>query len=601
MAGLESDFYITKDEIINTRTNSKILFKGIKTSSGTQTANLKSLSGVTTFVLDEAEELVDEDVFDKIDFSIRNSYKQNRVILILNPTTKEHFIYNRFFESKGIQDGSSLTDGDTTYIHTTYKDNVEYLSESFLNQIESLERNNKRKYEHTILGGWLDKAEGVVFTNWRFGDFNPDTLQTSFGQDFGFSIDPTTLVEVAIDKTKRKIYIKEHLYKPKLTTSEIAQINKRVCAKSLIVADSAEPRLIAELQSQGCNIIATAKGAGSITAGLALMQDYELIIESNSQNIGKELNNYIYSDKKSGLVVDNFNHCFTASTLVETINGQVPINKIKIGDLVKTSTGYKRVLLTHNNGTKQVRKYSMQSDTYLVSLCSTKTHKIKTNKGWTQIQKLQSGQEIYLSKNFLEKNTTCTQMKGIIQKVIKDFIGLFGSITMEKFQKVTTFITKILTPQIIGLKTSLLLAEAYTLDLLENKGLKMTPNGLLNFKKKGLRLLKNGTGRTLVGSGIKNTVKNAGLIENTKRAIVLNAEKNIKQDTEVSQNIATITAKLNTIEESDYWLEEVFDITVEDDHEYFANGILVHNCLDAIRYNVFYQLSNPNSGKYFVY
>ena len=312
MANLESDFYITKDEIINTRTNSKILFKGIKTSSGTQTANLKSLSGVTTFVLDEAEELVDEDVFDKIDFSIRNSYKQNRVILILNPTTKEHFIYNRFFEEKGVQEGSSLSKDDTTYIHTTYKDNIEYLSESFLNQIESLERNNKRKYEHTILGGWLDKAEGVVFTNWSFGAFNPDNLQTSFGQDFGFSIDPTTLVEVAIDKTKRKIYIKEHLYKPKLTTTEIAQINKRVCAKSLIVADSAEPRLIAELSSQGCNIIATEKGAGSITAGLALMQDYELIIESNSQNIGKELNNYIYSDKKSGLVVDNFNHAIDA-------------------------------------------------------------------------------------------------------------------------------------------------------------------------------------------------------------------------------------------------------------------------------------------------
>ena len=312
MAGLESDFYITKDEIINTRTNSKILFKGIKTSSGTQTANLKSLSGVTTFVLDEAEELVDEDVFDKIDFSIRNSQRQNRVILILNPTTKEHFIYRRFFEENGVKDGESLLKGDTTYIHTTYKDNIDYLSESFINQIELLERNNKRKFDHTILGGWLDKAEGVVFTNWSYGNFNPDNLQTSFGQDFGFSIDPSTLVEVAIDKTKHKIYIKEHLYKPKLTTSEIAHINKRVCGKSLIVADSAEPRLIAELQSQGCNIIPTEKGAGSITAGLALMQDYELIIEPNSHNIGKELNNYIYSDKKSGLVVDNFNHAIDA-------------------------------------------------------------------------------------------------------------------------------------------------------------------------------------------------------------------------------------------------------------------------------------------------
>lgn len=312
MADLHNDFSITKDEIINLRTGSKILFKGIKTSSGTQTANLKSLQGVTTWVLDEAEELVEEDVFDKIDLSVRNFTKQNRVILILNPTTKEHFIYSRFFEQKGVEAGATLTKGDTTYIHTTYLDNKEYLSESFLNQIEQLERINPKKYQHTILGGWLDKAEGVVFTNWKFGAFNPDNLQTSFGQDFGFSIDPTTLVEVAIDKSKRKIYVKEHLYKPKLTTSEIAVINKQVCGGNLIIADSAEPRLIAELQSQRCNIQPTEKGAGSITAGIALMQDFEIILEPNSLNIAKEFNNYIYSDKKSGLVIDNFNHAIDA-------------------------------------------------------------------------------------------------------------------------------------------------------------------------------------------------------------------------------------------------------------------------------------------------
>lgn len=312
MANLHNDFSITKDEIVNLRTGSKIIFKGIKTSSGTQTANLKSLQGVTTWVLDEAEELVEEEVFDKIDLSVRNFSKQNRVILILNPTTKEHFIYSRFFEQKGIEAGVTLSKGDTTYIHTTYLDNKEYLSESFLNQIQQLEKNNPKKFQHAILGGWLDKAEGVVFTNWKFGNFNPDNLQTSFGQDFGFSIDPTTLVEVAIDKSKRKIYVKEHLYKPKLTTSEIAVINKQVCGGNLIIADSAEPRLIAELHSQRCNIQATEKGAGSISAGIALMQDYEIILEPNSMNVAKEFNNYIYSDKKSGLVIDNFNHAIDA-------------------------------------------------------------------------------------------------------------------------------------------------------------------------------------------------------------------------------------------------------------------------------------------------
>ena len=71
-------------------TGSTILFRGIRTSSGDQSANLKSLSGVTTWILDEAEELMDEETFDKINLSIRQKGKQNRVILLLNPSTKAH-------------------------------------------------------------------------------------------------------------------------------------------------------------------------------------------------------------------------------------------------------------------------------------------------------------------------------------------------------------------------------------------------------------------------------------------------------------------------------------------------------------------------------
>jgi phage terminase large subunit len=310
-ADLSQDFYITKDEIVNLKTGSKILFKGIKTSSGTQTANLKSLAGITTWVLDEAEELVDEDVFDKIDFSIRDKSKQNRVILVLNPTTKEHFIYKKFFESKGVEPASNLINGNTTYIHTDYKDNIEYLSESFIAQIENIRENNKEKYRHVILGGWLDKAEGVVFTNWKLGKFE-EVAPSIYGQDFGFSIDPTTLIQTSIDKTNKRIYVKELVYKSKLTTSEIFELNQRYCDNQLIIADSAEPRLIHELRIRGNNIKETIKGAGSVTAGLSLMQDYELIIDPDSTNVVKELNNYTWSDKKSDTPIDAFNHAIDA-------------------------------------------------------------------------------------------------------------------------------------------------------------------------------------------------------------------------------------------------------------------------------------------------
>jgi len=311
LLGMANDFAVTKDEILNIKTGSKIIFKGIKTSSGTQTANLKSLQGVTTFVLDEAEELTDEDVFDKIDLSIRHKTKQNRVILILNPTTKESWIYQRFFESKGIEAGSNIIKGDTTYIHTTYFDNIHNLSESFLSQINTIKERRPDRYKHQILGGWLDKAEGVIFTNWTIGKFK-DVGSVVYGQDFGFSADPTTLVATSIDSVNKVIYLKLHLYQTGLTTSDIYRLNKSIANDCLIVADSAEPRLINELRDKGLNIMEAIKGQGSVTYGISLLQDYDLIVDEDSIDLIKELNNYSWLERKSKTPIDKHNHALDA-------------------------------------------------------------------------------------------------------------------------------------------------------------------------------------------------------------------------------------------------------------------------------------------------
>jgi phage terminase large subunit len=311
LLGMANDFAVTKDEILNIKTGSKIIFKGIKTSSGTQTANLKSLQGVTTFVLDEAEELTDEDTFDKIDLSIRHKTKQNRVILILNPATKEHFIYQRFFEGKGIEGGANTIKGDTTYIHTTYFDNIHNLSESFLSQIETIKERRPDKYQHQILGGWLNRAEGVIFSNWTIGKFK-DVGSVVYGQDFGFSADPTTLVATSIDSVNKVIYLKLHLYQTGLTTSDIYRLNKSIANDCLIVADSAEPRLINELRDKGLNIMEAIKGQGSVTYGISLLQDYDLIVDEDSIDLIKELNNYSWLERKSKTPIDKHNHALDA-------------------------------------------------------------------------------------------------------------------------------------------------------------------------------------------------------------------------------------------------------------------------------------------------
>ena len=306
LLGLEDSYRINKAEIFNEDSGSEILFRGLKASSGDQTANLKSLQGITTWVLDEAEELTDETKFDTIQRSIRSNKKQNRIILILNPATKEHWIYKRFFESMGVEEGFNGIKENVTYIHTSYLDNIEHLPKDYIADFKKLERDNPKKYNHVVMGGWLEKAEGVVFTNWKFGSFNPDGLQTSCGMDFGFSVDPDTLTEVAIDKTKMIIYVKEHIYSNGLNTPLLAEMIKSKVQNKLIIADSAEPRLISDLKAQGINIQAVKKG--TIESGITRMQDYTIVVTPNSSNIAKEFNNHQYSDKGSKLYVDNYNH-----------------------------------------------------------------------------------------------------------------------------------------------------------------------------------------------------------------------------------------------------------------------------------------------------
>ena len=310
LLNLNDFFEITQDSIVNKISGSVIIFKGLKTSSGDQTAHLKSLTGITTWVLDEAEELLDEDLFDKIDFSIRATNRLNRIILIMNPSTREHFVYTKFFESKGVDQFFCGIEENITYIYTNYLDNIKNLSASFIDTIEKIKNSNPEKYKYILLGAWRDKAEGVIFTNWHYGEFNHD-LPYLFGQDYGFSVDPTTLIRVAIDKKNMRLYVKEEFYSDigaELGTQAIYEINKSIAGHDLIIGDSSEDRLIAELQNLGNNIEPAKKGQGSVNSGITLMLDFEIIVDPNSINLGKEFNNYCWLSKKGAVPIDKWNH-----------------------------------------------------------------------------------------------------------------------------------------------------------------------------------------------------------------------------------------------------------------------------------------------------
>ncbi len=180
--GILEDFKVNNDEILNLRTGSKILFRGIKTSSGNQTAKLKSIQGLTTFVVDEAEEWHNEEDYQTILLSIREISARNRVIIIMNPSNRTHFIYKKYIKATHkkitIEDYQVeiSTHDKVNHIHTTYHDNTKYLADNFFEELKMLKL-DRDLYGHKAIGQWQDNPEGLMYPELQY--FSHDLPQGS--------------------------------------------------------------------------------------------------------------------------------------------------------------------------------------------------------------------------------------------------------------------------------------------------------------------------------------------------------------------------------------------------------------------------------------
>jgi len=183
LEGHNGHFNVTKTDVINNRSGSVIYFRGIKTSSGNQTAKLKSIEGLTTWVLEEAEELDDQNTFNVIKQSIRSRKNRNRVILVLNPKSKNHWIYKEFFENRGVDPGSNGEHDGVCYIHTTYKDNLENLSDEFIQDAERAKKYTPNLYRYDYLGEWVLSTEDAILPYHklkRYKDLNDEGVKLMY-------------------------------------------------------------------------------------------------------------------------------------------------------------------------------------------------------------------------------------------------------------------------------------------------------------------------------------------------------------------------------------------------------------------------------------
>ena len=319
--GTQKYFKTTKTEILNKRSKSVVMFRGIKTSSGNQTAKLKSIQGLTTFVCDEAEEWTSEENFDKLMLSIRQKDIQNRVIIIMNPTDENHFIYQ-----KDIKETHKLIDIDgvevqisthpsVLHIHTTYLDNAENLGEEFLKEIALIKNENAKKYAHVVIGRWADVSEGAIFK--KFGivkEFPQWCKKVAIGLDFGFTNDPSAAVRCGV--IDNALYLDLLFHETGMLSSDIIKALKPFKALK-VIADCADPRLIQEIHNGGIKICAVEKGAGSILAGIDKMKEMEIYLTERSYKLIEEFRKYVWDKDKDGnyinAPIDEWNHGVDAS------------------------------------------------------------------------------------------------------------------------------------------------------------------------------------------------------------------------------------------------------------------------------------------------
>lgn len=181
--GYASDFKTVKNRVQpknKHKNKGSVTFKGIKTSSGNQTAALKSLEGFSCFIVDEAEEVPDYETFNKIYLSIRTPTHQNVSILSFNPPDDEHWIYKEYFLKRGVKGGFNGIVGNVMYIHTTYLDlKPEYVPKNVRREFERMKVEDPEAYDQIAMGMWTKYVKGALFHPSDFQKFKMEDLNMS--------------------------------------------------------------------------------------------------------------------------------------------------------------------------------------------------------------------------------------------------------------------------------------------------------------------------------------------------------------------------------------------------------------------------------------
>ena len=308
--GLMKLFKINRAEMtITCITGYQILFRGLDDPE-----KLKSIipeKGVITDILVEEATETKRDAIKQLYKRLRGkSNVLKRLTLCFNPIFRTHWIYKEYFKN-WVEGETEYHDDKLSILKTTYKDNLRFLEQDDINELE----NEQDEYYRQVytLGEWGILGE-LIFTNWKIEDLSK--IKLTFGNyynglDFGYSNDPTAAGRQAI-KGKKLYILQELIYEKGLTNDGIAGKLKPLIGKEYIRCDSSEPKSIAELRERGIEALKAKKGPGSVNFGIQYMKQFEIIIDLRCQNAINEFQLYQWTKDKDGepinVTVDKNNH-----------------------------------------------------------------------------------------------------------------------------------------------------------------------------------------------------------------------------------------------------------------------------------------------------
>ena len=287
---------------------SEIMFVGLD-----DVEKLKSITGITDILIEEATEISKED-FLQLNLRLRAMVDYLQVFISFNPVSKANWVYKMWFA-----EGVEVDEETTRILKTTYKDN-RFLPEDYIRAIEGYKDTDYTYYKIYALGEFasLDK---LVLTNWQVGALpleETEKWDLCIGLDWGFVNDKTALICSLLDEESRRLYIFDAWGAIGYTNDKIAKkIEELGYSKSVIIADSAEQKSIEEVKNFGISRIKPAKkGKGSIIQGIQKLKQYNIIINPALDEVIEEFQNYSWKKNKEGEYVnepiDDWNHYIDA-------------------------------------------------------------------------------------------------------------------------------------------------------------------------------------------------------------------------------------------------------------------------------------------------